>query len=147
NRRMAHPQRGFLLVMALVVLALLAVLLLSLSRKSGARAVEARDAAVELQRRWGEVSLAHALLPQAEALLSESNLDRADQGQPPTHQRRDVLVLGGIDFAFILADEQAKANINTLVTVHDDRADAAVRALLPSVVPGSRVELRPDARL
>lgn len=136
-----------MLLLTLVLLALVAVLLLGLSRRSVARATEARDAAVDLQRRWGATTVRAALLPRADRLLDAVNEARATRREPVTNSFRDHVELGGQVFDFIVSDEQAKANLNVaLARLSDERAANVIGDLVPSKLAAIDVALRADPR-
>jgi type II secretory pathway component PulK len=138
-------RRGFVLLAALMLLALVAVLLLGLSRRSGARAIEARDAAVQLQRQWGVRTLGAAALLRAEELLDLENRERQARNRPMLATRAGTLDMGGQRFDWVVSDEQAKVNVNTLLQSSDPAgATQGVRRLLdPSA--GARVRIDPHA--
>lgn len=102
--------RGYVLVMTLLLLALAAVALAGVTAESHRRAIEALTAQDNLQQRWGAISCHQALLPLAADIL-ESARNQADK--PPSRVNARVL-LGGVGFRLVFADEQAKANISLL---------------------------------
>lgn len=105
-----RPQSGFILVMVLLVLAVAASLLAACARQTTRLALEAGAAERELQRRWGERAIEAACLPRAEAILGAA----ATETDPAPAAVRASVVLGGMDFDVMVADEAAKANVNLL---------------------------------
>lgn len=144
-----HPKctrRGYVLLVTLVLLALVSLSLVGITRLSLARAAEARRAGRELQQRWGTLSLRHAVLPRAEAVLA---LEGARQRRPVVTARRGV-TLGGITFGLVLSDEQAKANAGALLAAQngpssEDGARRTLRELLVGSPLATRLRLRPVA--
>jgi hypothetical protein len=120
-----NRRQGFVLLMVLVLLAVMAAVLAGLCRQSLQNALAAASDAADLQRRWGVLSCQATLLPHAELLLAQAE---AAQRQPVRSVDLDFQ-LGGEDFAVRVADEQAKLNLNFL---YDSRgrtnAEAAARA-------------------
>lgn len=120
-------RRGYVLLLTLMILALAATVLAGVCRSSLARALEARAAAEELQRRWGVISCRTTLLPEAGRLLAEAE---AVDGRSIAKVEARV-ELGGQTFDLTFADEQAKANVNALVRSRGrSGAEAAIRRLL-----------------
>jgi hypothetical protein len=139
--RRQHP-RGYVLVLTLGLLVLAATLMVSIGRASLRHAASAREAAEDLQRRWGVTSCRLAVLPAAEAVL----LEQERRVRRPVAVHRATVRLGEQTFELVLADEQAKANVNVLL----DEADAArveqrLRTALAGSGAGHLVRLRPVA--
>src|SRR5688500_19347843 len=105
SRSTPPPRRGYVLLLVLVVLAVTAAALAGVSRMSLRKALHARRAEEELQRRWAVVSCRSVLLPKAEAVLSRAEKQTGATGEV----RRDVR-FGGQDLTLVFGDEQAKAN-------------------------------------
>lgn len=141
NTTRRHFERGFMLVLVLLVLALVSTLLLSLSRGSLSRATRARDATMELQRRWGAATLAASLLPDAGNRLRKES----ERLRTPMREWRGGLTLGEVEFTVVLADEQSKANLNMILSTDPDGAIRVTRTLLPRDVPASAIDLRPSS--
>lgn len=98
-----HGQ-GFVLLMVLVALVVVGVTLTQVSRASLRITVAALEHQSRLQRKWGQISCERAILPVANGIL----------GRSTTSLLRDRVVLGDQRFDLILADEDAKANLNTM---------------------------------
>lgn len=108
--RTRRRQRGFSLVLVLVVLAVAGVLLGASARRSCRSALEASARSEQLQRTWGRRTLVGLAKRQAEAWLARQEVrDRA-----PARSTALSLTLGDQRFDMLLSDEQAKANINVL---------------------------------
>lgn len=106
-------KRGFVLLMVLVVLALAGSLLGVCARRTSDRILAAGIRQRQLQRKWGVRSLTAACLPRAEAILS----DAEDEGKPAPAVVRRRIALGGTAFDLVIADEQAKANVNQVTAI------------------------------
>ncbi len=107
--------------MVLVVLALAGSLLGICAHRTSRRALAAGVQERRLQRTWGMRSLDTACLARAEAILIEA--DREDRPPPAAVHRR--ITLGNTTFDLVVADEQAKANVNALAA---ERGREAIRA-------------------
>lgn len=120
NRRHAsghRPRRGYLLLAVLVCLVLAGLTLVAIAQRS----LETASAAVARQRnlqlQWGAVSCQRTLLWEAknlfDALDQKAAADPRRRGPVPGELEMPV-VLGGLPFHLTLADEDTKANLNSL---------------------------------
>ena len=135
-----RPRRGYVLVMVLALLVLSATLLVALSRVAGRTALAARSAEEELQQRWGVASCRKAVLPHVEQILSALEQER----RRPVARFSISVRLGGQTFEMILADEQAKANVNAILENSDaTRAETRIRQGLTGSGLSNRIKLRP----
>ena len=133
-------RRGYVLVVTLGLLVLSASLLVSVGRSAVRRTADAREAAEDLQRSWGAVSIRTAVLPHAEQILATAEQQR--RGPVPSY--RAVVDLGGQQFSIIVSDEQAKANVNLLLDGADvPRATNRLRSALAGHGISNAVALRP----
>src|SRR5688500_4301510 len=140
-------RRGYVLVVTLGLLVLAATLLVSIGRASLRRAAAAREAAEDLQRRWGVTSCRLAVMPAVESVL----VDQERKLRRPVAVHRTSLTLGGQRFDLVLADEQAKANLNVLLDESDVprvetrlREVTRLRKALAVGGVGHLLRLRPD---
>jgi hypothetical protein len=128
-------------VVTLGLLVLAATLLVGIGRASIAHALAARTEQADLQRRWGEVSCRNAVLPYADNILAIHERMR----NRPVPVMRVALDLGGQRFTLILSDEQAKANVNSLLERTDkSRAESRIRDAVAGSGLGNSVTLRPE---
>jgi hypothetical protein len=109
-------RRGFLL---LVVMACVTIAALSMAGTAGQSLRLARQALAaqqELQQRWGVVSCQHTLLRGAPALFAEwdTRARRAKTKQPVRSTVHASVLLGQVRFDMLLADEDAKVNLNAV---------------------------------
>src|SRR5437762_9220133 len=138
-RRDQH-RRGYVLVVTLALLVLSATVMVGVARIAIRQTSLARQAQDDLQQRWGEGSIRVAVMPFAEQILLTAE----------TSQKRAIpilntdITLGGQSFGVIIADEQAKANVNALL----DRANlGVVETRLRAALVGkaaAQVRLRPE---
>jgi hypothetical protein len=120
------------LVMTLLVLVVAAVALSAVTAESHQRAMAARTAQDELQRRWAALSCERTLLPRTAEILSNPK---------PRARLVETLELGGQRLHLVFGDEQAKVNINLLAKSMDG---AALRERLNHVAgPGAAIDLLP----
>ena len=131
---------GYVLVVALALLVLAASLMVGISRASLAHAARAREARDQLQRRWGEASCRQAVLPYADSILTTLEFRQ----KKPAMTYRARVTLAGQAFDLVLADEQAKANVNLLLEASDPPAvENHIRQALAGTGMGQGLKLRP----
>lgn len=129
---------GYVLLLTLILLAMVAAGLAGVARRSHAASLEANRVERETQRRWLAVT--------AETLLRDSDQILTDQGLPGDRSMaaaRFEFDLGHHHLTLTLADEQAKANLNTLAARHDH---AVVSAKANALAAGTASNLRPRLR-
>lgn len=127
NQRRARD-RGFALLLVLVVVLIAGAALAGVARLSASEALSAQAAERELQRRWIERTAVATLLGRADALIEAENQRRRTEqrervrrmggGEPPFEPVAELRVsceLAGVDYDLVLTDEQAKANVNRLL--------------------------------
>src|SRR5687768_11408596 len=115
--------------------------MVSIGRASLRRAAAAREAAEELQRRWGATSCRLAVMPAIESVL----VDQERKLRRPVAAHRARLRLGRQTFDLVLADEQAKANVNVLLDEADRAtAETRMREAMTGTGVGHLARLRPD---
>lgn len=127
-------RRGYVLVMTLGVIALAAISLGSLAQYSLGMASSAHDAAEELQRRWGLYSARLVLLEDAAEII-DAQVPAEQANTPPWPRPASISAkfnLGSYRFSVVLADEDAKANINTIYARKRDSTLSAIRNLSAS---------------
>ena len=143
----AHPRRGaFVLVMVLALLTVCALCLAGLARRSLDAGEQVASARTDLQRRWGVVSCTQTYLPLAKDLFE------AEVAKLPAQARVWPLPasvgiefdLGDLHFSVLLADEEAKANLNAISRCNPDgqRAVASVVEERTAGVDGLAVNLQ-----
>ena len=132
---------GYVLVLVVVTLVLAATLLVQLASRTREMRVQGIDAVESLQEKWGQLSCERAALGQAAAHFerTEKNRDPA-LDSPFSSQVRQSLDLGGMRFDLLVADENAKANVNLVLEVAAEsekgktgrrEVDAILRVLVP----------------
>ncbi len=132
--------RGYVLVLTLAVLVLAASALVSAGRLAVGRASAAREAERDLQRRVGVASCRAAILPRAEEILAVHEVLR----KSPLVQHRAAVRLGEFTFDLIIADEQAKANVNSLLeSAPPDIVENRIREALSGTGLLGTIVLRP----
>ena len=136
-------QRGFALLMALVLVALAGVLMAAAVRRSSRAVLEANAAREDLQRRWGALTLESVLSSRIGQILDEAEA----QSPEPLVSCRKTVTLGDMAFELIFCDEQAKANVNAL---YDRQGLRGLMAAAESLVSranlaGMSVLLQPQA--
>ncbi len=124
-------RNGFALLMVVACILLITVVVVSISRQSLLLAMESADAADQLQRKWGRVSLERAGLiaavnlyggePSPLAPPSSSNPSVDNEADRPVWNAgyKIPVVLKGKNYRVVLADESAKANLETLLRLKD----------------------------
>ena len=150
NHRRIGPQRSsqrrgvaLLIVVACIVVAGLAMV--SVTGKSLRLATDSVEKEAQLQQRWGVISLQHTLLTSAPKLFVDSDKRMRESGNTgpfPNSLQRDI-VLGNIQFQCVLADEQAKLNLNAIYQ-RRGRSATALAARKMNEIGGLRLRLAPE---
>jgi hypothetical protein len=145
--RRRKSNRGFVLLLVLVILAIAATVLASLTRANCDRALDAAGRRRSVQRRWALASLEQLLTDSAEMLLAAEETER----ERPVAHTSDALQLADLKIRYTLSDEQAKANVNHLAEA-SGMADVAMsirelQAEAPRVLPVLLRPAKPDASL
>jgi hypothetical protein len=123
----ARKSRGYILIVTLALLVLSATVMVGVGGIALRQTTQARQAADDLQRRWGTTSIRIALLPFAERILQTSEALQK-RAMPQLAQR---LELGGQTFDVLICDEQAKANVNAMLDrASINQVDARLRESL-----------------
>lgn len=107
--------RGYVLLVVIAVSVLVITVLGTLAKTSLRRGLEAADAERSLQQRWGSYTLQKALLEEAPQIFEardEITKELMPGQAPPPSVIRAVLTLRGVTFDMLLADEDAKLNLN-----------------------------------
>jgi hypothetical protein len=135
---MKHIQRrhGFVLVMALALIALVGLLLCAAARLSLRRSLEAIDAEEDLQRRWGSISAQRLLMDHVDMFFPNPVPEsESAEGVPESIPRVETPLLLSVQlrqmrFRILLADEDAKVNLNT---VHQEFSPAFVQTVVSTL--------------
>ncbi len=132
-------RQGFVLVMVLILLTVAALSLAGLARRSLQIAADAADAQAEFERKWQTATLQQALLANADAILRShhaASLDTAaEDGEavwPETALVEGRIDAGRYEYHFVLADEDAKVNLNQVLRQDRDALRTVVMQLRPA---------------
>lgn len=137
---------GYVLLTVLAVLVLMVTVLATLSKLSLRRALAAADAQVRLQQRLGADSIEKTLLPQAgkifDTLEKQAEDLRISTGKvvPIPRTLRKAVSMGGVTFDVVLADEDAKLNLNQVY--HINGPQRCRRAISELVGPNASRAIR-----
>jgi hypothetical protein len=137
--RITAKRRGaFVLVMVLALLTVCALCLAGLARRSLEASEQAASAQTDLQRRWGIVSCERTYLPLAKDVLEAEAAKLPAQGQvwPLPASVSAQFDFGELHFSVLLADEDAKANLNAISRSNPDGI-GTVASLLESMMAGA----------
>jgi len=107
----SKQRRGYVLLMTLALLVLSTTLLVAVGRSVAQHALQARLEQNQLQQRWGTISCRSAILQNAEQIL----VSREQEEKRAVPEYRTTIQLGDDSFTLIVADEQAKANVNGMI--------------------------------
>ena len=139
TRTRRRPARGYVLVLTLALLVLAASLLVTICRAALVRVAQSHEAAHSLQQRWAAITCRTAILPYAEQILTGVE----ERQRRPAAVYRATVVLGGDRYDLVLADEQAKANVNALLDQSDGpQTESRIRRALSGSGLGARVRIR-----
>ncbi len=131
--RRRNNKPGFVLLMALAILAIAGTILATTSRRCCGRSLDASAAQRALQVRWGTLSLQATCLAASEDLLTR---DSVKFERPVVWAGRQI-DLNGMRFHAVVSDEQAKANVNAIAHSRGDRSVASALSALQSGLPGA----------
>jgi len=104
--------RGYVLLTVVAVLVLLVTVLSRLASTSLQRALAAADAQVRLQQRLGADSIESVVLPRAAKVFDQRQESIPAGDTQPIGTLRSALTLGGVTCDLLLADEDAKLDLN-----------------------------------
>ncbi len=126
---------GIVLLLVLVSLVIAATALVSVARQSYRMGTDALRARRELQQKWGSASLNRAMLPVATTIFEERDKAARKARLPvPSPELLGNIVLGDVQLQFVLADEDARANVNSLYHFSDrDSAAKTVKELSQAI--------------
>ncbi len=117
RKAIGRSRKGFVLMMVLVAIILVGVAMTTTARKSLQASLSAIETQQLMQRRWGMHSCQRTLLSAASGLFEVSDLKaRKLRGKPAAFPSiiEDRISLGGQTFDLLIADEDAKANLNAI---------------------------------
>lgn len=100
--------KGYILLTTIFMVVIVAVALDGLCRKYLDKTIQVHRQAENLQLRWGTLSITKALTPNIESLLQNAEAESNE----PIFQQRHELTLGDCRFDIVIADEQAKFDVN-----------------------------------
>lgn len=131
-----------MLILVLLLLAVAATALAQVSRRSYEAAAQAIDAEGQLQRQWLLKSAQRAMLERPERLLSTLGPRPVEAEGGGVVRLELELEAGRVEL--ILADEQAKANVNAMLGWEDgERVQRRLETLIDAHATGRRLALRP----
>ena len=134
-------QRGYVLLLTLMLIPVAGLAMVGLCRYSMDKAVQANHARQELQRKWTILSVQSSLLGKADQFIEQAQ----DQSEQPITAVELNLTFGGEQVKLIFHDEQAKANLNTIYGQHGlEDTELAVRRLTQSSAGTFQIQLRPN---
>ncbi|TWT82573.1 hypothetical protein CA13_40360 [Planctomycetes bacterium CA13] len=132
--RTPGKRMGIVLLIVLAAIVLLGTALAEVSRSSSRARIAVLQRQRALQQTWGMLSCQRAILPAAEGLMLKSDAIAAEaDGNRKAFPNfvSDQLRLGSQTFVLILADEDAKANLNV---IYDLGGEAACQKTLRDLI-------------
>lgn len=135
-------ERGVVLLITLVLIVIAAVVLAATARRSMTKALDAKRACDDLEKRWAVTSVESALYRSAPQLLTQA---QEDAGQP-TRRTECEIKLGNQRLTVAVTDEQAAVNVNAL---SQTRSRASVRDAVRRLTstPGTATGNPPQTRI
>ena len=131
--RTSRVRRGTVLLLVLLVLVILTPILASAAHRAVAADAEGRELARDLQARWAQISI-------ADAMILADPLGQSEEGKVQRQLEFSVR-LGDHECQVLVSDEQAKANLNTLLAqLSTDRLQTKLRTI---TISGQSIRLRP----
>jgi hypothetical protein len=123
-----------MLLMVLVAILVVGTALVSVAGQNLLLHRASIDAHLSLQQRWGMASCQRTLLPRADNFLQEFGRNAPKvrgKSSAFTSSLQDRLILGGQSFDLMIADEDAKMNLNRLYdAAGQPRCEKAISALI-----------------
>ena len=146
RKRPTASRQGYVLLMVLVAIIVSGVALTRLANTSATLAADAVQMERKLQRDWANKSISVALLPRVRDVFDarDDALGRILEARPPAIAA-DQIRLGECVVSVIIADENAKTNLNSLYHANEKHAveQELQRVLSPGFVRA--INLRPAA--
>lgn len=139
--RCVPARRGFVLIVVLALLTVAALMTAGLARRSLSLAQSSLEAERRLQSKWTELSLQRVVLSRAESILAAQIPPDSDDEIRHTH--RETLELNGIDYALVIADEDAKVNLNAVYYANGEEGVARTAQEMQAATFRIPVRLRP----
>ncbi len=133
NIKRSNRAQGYVLVMALLLIAMAGSVLTIMAKRSIFEATDVYQAQKQLQHRWATYSLEKSLLPNASNVMTTLlENDPPDDQDLPVNKIDFNIQLGDTTYQLTLSDEQAKANVNQLFKSQSQPTDVTqtVRSLL-----------------
>ena len=140
ERHHSSSRGGYVLVMTITLLAIVATLLAGVARRSTGAAAQANRETEALKRRWAMRSVTRTLLPQSERLLGKAN----DGAAAPKPHLVETLEMNGNTLHFAIMDEQAKLHAGSLFYRRGrEGTRQTIGELTAGAVRGTSVRVRP----
>lgn len=138
--------RGYLLLTTLLMIAITTFALVAVARASLATSRGAISRARDQQLRWGAVSLERWSIRHAPQLLSTQ--PAAGSTVKKLASRNFQIRLGECEFLLVLADEQAKLNLNHLLERRSlPETESLLRQFVPATGPDIALEPHKDSAI
>ncbi|MGB7344298.1 MAG: hypothetical protein WBD20_08800 [Pirellulaceae bacterium] len=149
RRSRRNNRQGVVLLIVLVAIVVLGAALTQVARANARASIAVQRQQRALQQRWGMLTCQRAILPAGQGALLGSDLvakQSAASRKKYPHQIADQVLLGGQKFGLLLADEDAKANLNTIYYLGG--TTACEKALRDTIDLGDSrsIQLRPHRR-
>lgn len=145
SRKSTH-RRGVLLLIVMACILIAGLAMVAISRQSLRMATDSIHAEQELQRRWGVASMQRTLLKAAPKILDDLEKQSRIAGSTGPHPSvvSTEVLLGGVKFDALIADEQAKLNLNLAYHL---RGESHVRQMAERLKGGGELRLRVTAEV
>ena len=131
TKRSRRQRTGYVLLLTLVLIALATLSAFTLTQHSLRLANEAIESQRQLQRYWGPQSCKTQILDSASDLFRiVEEQHQQDLPWPSPNSLSTEIALAGSVYRIHLSDENAKLNLNELVTRLDQKSESIIRQLL-----------------
>lgn len=141
----ASSRSGLVLLLVLALIVVAGLVSAGVARRSLLIALESVKGADDLQARWARVSLQQSALLQADAILMAEMSRRPAEDRNRSHFVDVEVRLAGKDYLLRIADEEAKANLNTIFHTQGEPAVARAVRSIAGENSDLSVNLRPFA--
>ncbi len=137
------PREGYVLIMTLVLIAVAALSVSGLARRSLQVATESIEAQRQLQRHWGATSCRRLLLTGAPEIFSKLQQPHSEGilPWPAPSQVTAQVELAGMTYRLWLSDEDAKLNLNQLKARLSNQSNEILNEVVEPLLP---LQMSPD---
>lgn len=141
--RKPHKNKAFVLILILAVLVVATTVLAGWAYRVGRSALESGEIARDIQRKWGCLSSRRAFLSQPD-FFDRIMVEESQEKEEIVASVNREIELCDYKYKLILADEQAKANVGSLISNDKEKAGSLISKLISDNDEFCGVQLKLD---